>query len=84
MPTISIKGWLGVIIVIAIVGIVVGWALGLGLVTGILATALFLFAPLLGVLVVIFLPLPPFVRVIVALIITMLVLILGLRYLGVV
>lgn len=83
MATVSIKGWLGLVIVLLGAGLIVSWGFGLALVTAVLLVGLVVVAPIVGLLVAIFLPLPGIFRVIAALSVSVLILLFGLQWLGV-
>jgi len=84
MAGVSIKGWWAVLLVIVAVGFIVSWAFHLGLWTAVLVVGLVVAAPVLGALVAIFLPLPGIFRIIAGFAVSVLALLFGLQYLGVI
>jgi len=79
-----LNGWWAVFAAIVLTVFVVSIVLGITLYAAALVLALVIGAPILGLLVAVFLPLPVFVRVVIALSVSILALVYGLQHLEVI
>jgi hypothetical protein len=80
----DMRVWGAGILMVVVAGFIVSWAFDLPFLTSILAVGLIILAPVFAILVAVFLPGPPQLKGLAALIILAVSLIFGLRYLGVV
>lgn len=76
------KGLLGLVVALGIVAVVLAFVFGISVWTGLLLLGLVIAAPIAGGLVAIFVPGPMIVKAICGLSVSIIVLVFGMRYLG--
>ena len=79
-----LKGLLGLAVIVGIVALILAFIFSVPILTALAILLLVIFAPIAGVLVAMFIPAPAIVKGIVGLTLTVVVIVFGLNYLGVV
>jgi len=78
------KGLLGLAIVLGVVTVILSFVFAVPLLTALAVMLIVIFAPVAGILVGMFVPAPAIIKGILSLTITILIIVFGLKYLGVV
>ena len=79
-----LKGVLGLLVVLGIVTVILSFVFAVPLLTALAVMLLVIFAPVAGILVGMFVPAPTIIKGILSLTVTVITIVFGLKYLGVV